>query len=310
MTDAVPSKCDKPSLAGTTFACVPGARITKTETTNVYGHTIATVIACRRSAFSSLDSGKFDNIAVLQSDLTNGESCWYQIRKSASFTGRSIPAPYKVGREKGDAEDQKADAVYTSPVTLTTDHSECVRCHDSQVWLSTPWIGVANQLPSATGKVHEIPRPQGQPTFIGRAYRTWNLSEHRPAQIKIDAAAFDQASPPSASQAAAIHSGKIAPSDACTQCHSIGKYAAASGGQGSCNHFARYWMSERPSSFASTVLGSKLSTSGNAFPHNAWMPPTAATTFASDTDYRAFYTRAFAALQTCCDDPSQPGCRQ
>lgn len=310
VTESVPQKCDKPSLAGTTFACVPGARVTKTETLNRYGHTIATVIACRRSALSAIDSGTFDNIAVIQSDLQNGETCWYQIRKPQSFVGRGIPAPYSPGRQKGDAADVKANAVYTSPVTLTSDHTECTRCHDSQVWLRTPWIGTQNQIASSTGKVHEIPRPQGQPTFIGKAYRDWNLTTSRPAQIKIDVAAFDEAFPPSASDATAMKSGSMAPSDACTQCHSIGKSDLATSGQGSCNHFARYWMSEKPSSFASTVLGSKLSSLGNSFPDDAWMPPTAATAFTTESAYRAFYARAFKAIQTCCDDPSRAGCTQ
>lgn len=310
VTGSVPSKCDKPSLAGNTFACMPGARVTKLESVNKYGHTIATVIACRRSSLSAIDSGKFDNIAVLQSDLSNNETCWYQIRKTGSFVGRELPAPYGVGRQKGDADDMKASAVYTSPVALMSDHTECTRCHDSQVWLRTPWIGTQNQAASSSGKVHEIPRPQGQPTFIGKAYREWNLTANRPAQMKIDNATFDEAFPPSASDAAAIKSGKLAPSDACTQCHSIGKSELATGGQGSCNHFARYWMTEKPSSFASTVLGSKLSNFGNAFPHDAWMPPTAATTFTSDTAYRAFYARAFKAIQTCCDDPTRVGCTQ
>jgi len=310
VTDSVPSKCDRPSLAGNSFACVPGARVTKIDTVNKYGHTITTVIACRRSSLSAIDSGKFDNIAVLQSDQQNNESCWYQIRKTGGFFGRQIPAPYSAGRQKGDDDDTKATAIYTSPVTLTTDHTECTRCHDSQVWLKTPWISTDNQIASSSGKTHDIPRPPGQPTFLGKAYREWNQASKRPAQIKIDNAAFDDAFPPSTSDAAAMKSGTLAPSDACTTCHSIGHSDLATAGQGSCNHFARYWMTEKPSGFSSTVLGSRLTNFASSFPHDAWMPPTAASAFSSDSSYRAFYARAFKALQTCCDDPSRVGCIQ
>ncbi len=311
VTTSVPSKCDKPSLVGTNYACVPGSRVTKFETVNKYGHTIATVVACRRSAVSSLDSGKFDNIAVLQSDLQNNETCWYQIRANNSFVGRDIPAPYAAGRKKGDAADKKAVAVYESPITLTTDHSECYRCHDNQVWLSTPWISTKNQVPSRSGKIHEIPRPGGpDPTFLGKAYRGWNLPAARPKQIKIDKAAFDKAVPPTASQQSAMQAGKMATSDACTSCHSIAKSDLATAGQGTCNHFARYWMASHPTSFNSVVLGAKLSSFGDSFPRDAWMPPSAATTFTSDAAYQTFYERAFKAIEVCCDNPSAPGCKR
>jgi hypothetical protein len=310
VTGATPSQCDKPSLVGTNYACVPGARVTKFQSVNKYGHTIATVVACRRSTASALDSGKFDNIAILQSDLQNNESCWYQLRESTSYVARNIPSPYGVGRTKGDAADKKAIDVYESPITLTTDHSECYRCHDSQVWLRTPWISVKNQTPSASGNVNEIPRTQGEPTFLGKAYRDWNLPASRPKQIKIDKAAFDQALPLTAPEQAAIQAGTMAPSDACTQCHSIGKSELATSGQGTCNHFARYWMSSKPSSFDNTVLGSKVSGFGNSFPRDAWMPPSAATTLTSDSAYQDFYGRAFKAIEVCCDDPSAPGCKR
>ncbi len=310
VTTKVPAQCDKPSLAGTGFACVPGARVTKLESVNMYGHTIATVIACRRAAYSALDSGKFDNIAVLQADLQNNETCWYQIRKDTTFVGRKIPAPYSVGRVKGDAADKSATSIYVSPVTLTTDHTECYRCHDNQVWLKTPWIGVENQVPSATGKTHDIPRPPGQPLFIGRAYKDWNLPASRPKLVVIDNATFDKAFPPTAAEQSAIQSGKMAPSNACTSCHAIAKSEIATAGQGTCNEFARYWMPTKPSSFSGTVLGSKVSSYGNSFPHDAWMPPSAATAFTSDAAFQAFYARAFKSIQTCCDDPSRAGCMQ
>jgi hypothetical protein len=310
VTTSAPSKCDKPSLVGTNYACVPGARVTKLQTVNKYGHTIATVIACRRSTVSALDSGKFDNIAVLQSDLQNNESCWYQIRASSSFVGRNIPAPYAAGRKKGDAADKKAVAAYESPITLTTDHSECFRCHDNQVFLSTPWISTKNQTPSLSGNVNEIPRPGGgEPTFLGKAYRGWNLPSARPKQIKIDKAAFDKAVPPTAAQQSAMQAGTMAPSDACTSCHTIAKSDLATAGQGTCNHFARYWMSSQPTSFNSVVLGSKLSSYGDSFPRNAWMPPSAPSTFTSDAAYQGFYARAFKAIEVCCEDPSRAGCK-
>ncbi|MBK6692577.1 MAG: hypothetical protein IPG50_10280 [Myxococcales bacterium] len=308
VTAVTPAKCDTPSLVGNKYACVPGARVTKFEEVNRYGHTIATVAVCRRSSASPLDSGEFDNIAVLQSDLQNGETCWFQIRQGADFVARNIPAPYSKGRVKGDTNDRRANAVYESPVTLTTDHSECYRCHDSQVFLRTPWISVKNQAPSKTGKVHEIPRTLGVPTYLGKAYRGWNLAANRPKQIKINKVVFDGAFPLSASESAAVAAGKMAPSDACTQCHTIGKSEIASAGQGSCNHFVRVWMGGGPS-FSGTVLGSKVSSFGGAFPQSAWMPPAAPSQFASDAAYRGYYARAFSALETCCDDPSQPGCQ-
>jgi hypothetical protein len=303
-----PGDCDKPSLVGNKYACIPGARVTKWEQVNKYGHTIATVAVCRRSSFSSLDSGRFENIAVVQSDLQNQETCWFQIRKDSSFSGRSIPAPYQLGRKKGDPTDQRATNVYVSPVTLTSDGTECYRCHDSRVFLRTPWIGVQNQVPSQTGHTNEIPRTEGEPTFIGRAYRAWNLPSNRPRRIKIDAAKLDQAFPPTPSERAAIQSGTMAASDSCTSCHAMADAKIATAGQGTCNHFARYWTSGKPPSFDGTVLGSRLSSAGNSFPLNAWMPPGAGNTFANDSAFMAFYARAFAAVEICCDDPTRPGC--
>ena len=308
VTNYEPSQCDKPSLVGRNYACVPGARVTKFEETNKYGHKIATVVVCRRSQTSTLDSGKFDNIAVLQSDLSNNETCWYQIRKDASYIGRGIPSPYSPSRVKGDANDLKAKATYESPVTLTSDSSECYRCHDNHVWLRTPWIDLKNQVPGSGGKTNEIPRTEGEPTYLGKAYREWNLAASRPKQVKIDSAKFDAAYPPTGAEQTAMNAGKMAKSDACTQCHSVALSNLSSGGQGTCNHFARYWMASKPGSFANTVMGSKISSYGHSFPRNAWMPPTAATQFTNDADYQAYYRRSFKAIETCCGDPNRPGC--
>lgn len=308
VTTTEPASCDKPSLVGTDFACVPGARLTKLETVNKYGHTIATVILCRRSTPSAIDSGKYDNIAILQSDLQNAESCWFQIRKPTSYVARGVPSPYAPGRVKGDAADKKAVATWESPVTLTTDDSECYRCHDSQVWLGTPWIGVKNQVPSTSGKTHAIPRTVAPPTFLGKAYRRWNLAASRPKQVRIDAAAYDAANPLSAADAQAIRGGTMAPSDACTQCHSLGKSSLATAGQGTCNHFVRWWTTGKPSGYSGSVLGSKVSPFGHQFPRDAWMPPALPAAATSDASYQAFYRRAFEAVDRCCTDPSRAGC--
>ncbi len=46
-----------------------------------------------------------DAITLSTTDSSgNNETCWYQIRKPATFVGRSIPSPYTPGRAKGDFE--------------------------------------------------------------------------------------------------------------------------------------------------------------------------------------------------------------
>src|SRR5688572_19754207 len=58
VTSYTPADCDKPSLVGNRYACVPGNRVTRWEQVNKYGDTIATVVVCRRATFSSIDNGR------------------------------------------------------------------------------------------------------------------------------------------------------------------------------------------------------------------------------------------------------------
>jgi hypothetical protein len=76
VTDYVPEKCDKPDLVAmpaldgeARFDCVPGGRVTKMVQKNAAGHDVVTVVACRRTALHPMDSGLYENIAMIQSNL-------------------------------------------------------------------------------------------------------------------------------------------------------------------------------------------------------------------------------------------------
>jgi hypothetical protein len=239
------------------------------------------------------------------------DTCWYQIRQPGNAPpARHIVPPYTPGHVKGDAVDVKATELYVSPVTLTSDNSECFRCHDNHVWLRTPWIRSDNQVKASPEIDNEIPRTEGQPNHIGRPFKHWNNPKNRPARISIDRALFDQTFPPSAEEAALMAQGKMAPSNACTQCHALGKASIANPYEGSCNAFARFWMPDKGTHYAGTTAGMRMSSHGAAFPLRAWMPPGASQQFKSGEEYEAFYKRAFKSISLCCEARRAPAARR
>jgi hypothetical protein len=319
--DHIPDRCDKPDLVAEPrnhylrdgkdrWDCVPGGRITKFTERNAAGDTVVTVVACRAQYLHPLDSGIYENIAILQSNLRTNETCWFQIRADPGIVARNVVSPFSPGRKRTDAAAARAEALYVPPVTLASveDGSECFRCHDNGVWLRTPWIMEANQVKASPDIDNDIPRTQGLPVHVGQPFERWNLPRYQPAQIQIDAALFDAAHPPTPREAQQLKDGKLAPSDTCTSCHPIGQSSVANEYEGTCNHLARFWMENKGPSYEGTALGMRLSRHGASFPLNAWMPPGAAEEFASGEEYFAYYRRAFKALETCCQTPHAPEC--
>jgi len=323
IVDRIPDQCDKPGLAATPkydgtkrFDCAPGGRITKHVAHNSKKQEILTIVLCRKIFLRPLKDQRFENISILQANTTTNDICWFQMRHNDNpIAARKLPPPYSKTRIKGDAIDQQVAQLYLPPQELTADGSECIRCHDSQIWVRSPWISKANQVDDLNPQHkndNQLPQDvtPGRLHHVGANFQAWNSEKLQPQHIDIDAGIFDAKFAMNSAQLAAKQQNLLAPSDTCTQCHKIGRQAISNPDEGSCNHFTKIWHEHKSKDFTETAMGSRLTAFGGKFPQLAWMPPGSEQQFNNQAAWLAYYQRAFQALEICCTDPKRPGCQR
>lgn len=304
--DQIPATCDKPDLVDEAVGCVPGARIRK-----VVRGDILSIYMCRRilrEPVWSVDSAYTHNIAAFQFNTRTSNVCWFQIRKHESgIDGTHLPPPFEQGRVKGDARDLAARALYIEPGRLIRGDA-CIRCHDSQLFVRTPFLSQLKYSRRAADRENAVPdtteyeRPLHH---IGKAFASWNLPENQPFRIRIDLAAYNTLFPPSPAEAQAIDSSELEPADACTQCHAIGKsgmeHRDPDGHRGTCGQMITPWLT---AGVTTPVLQRWLSDTGKRHENFFWMPPGVAATLPNEAAWRARYRRATEALARCCANPT------
>lgn len=147
--------CDNPSYLQTFGGeCRVGSRIGRLKSPNPNVHT---VFICRRSeAARAVDDANFQDIGVIQHDLLSGKTCWYQALAvdqpgGQALNGRRVPPPTEVEVPL----DWRAQLMPTTKYSTNDDFPNarsfwlrpsrtaeirCVRCHDSDPFVSTPYI--------------------------------------------------------------------------------------------------------------------------------------------------------------------------
>ena len=302
--DRTPMHCDKPDLVDPAFGCVPGGRIRK----EVVGDIIS-MYMCRRLPKPEtfpIDSDRTHNIAAYQFNRATGAVCWFQIRRHTEGIAatRLIP-PYEAGRVKGDARDKAATELYVEPGRLVRGDA-CVRCHDSQLFLRTPYVSQAKYSPRATDRANAVPdiTTHGRLKHIGLPFASWNRDDAQPFRIRVNPSVYDQAFPLTAEEQQDVSGGKMEGSDACAACHAIGKsrleHNTPGAHRGTCNDIIRAWT--HPGTLT-PVNERWLSESGKKPARLYWMPPSSATTDAEAAEWPLRFKRAIAAVKRCCEDP-------
>lgn len=305
VTDRVVDKCDTPSFLNNVTSCVPGGRITKWETT-YKGQKVVTILNCRKSptVFNDclkrrpksecLNDPTFYDVAMIQQNLSTNEVCWFQMLQPGGKPSNRIPIP----------QERTAHTYWEKPER--TASLGCVGCHDSQLWLRTPYIVQADSDP---GKRFVPFNPKhGRLKHLGDAFKSWNKDENQPMRIRIDSAAYIQANVKQENQAKLkeqIKDGTFASPNTCTRCHSIGKSPlATTKSMGTCNNlrFAAFGKIH--------VASTKIADNRKGFPHAFWMPPDLDTaSIDTEKKYNRYMWYALDALDKCCKSPTLPFCK-
>lgn len=139
-------KCDRPNLlGGMKSQCLPDSRIGRLPKQQGFAN-VETVVICRRYYLSKPDAPQsakewrslFSDVAIVQTNTQNGESCWFQMLAGSNNPGRDatqVPSP---SAPAGSPESVRAKNFWLTP--QQTANIDCSGCHDSDQFIHTPYI--------------------------------------------------------------------------------------------------------------------------------------------------------------------------
>jgi len=139
-------KCDRPNLlGGMKSQCLPDSRIGRLPKQPGFAN-VETVVICRRYYLSKPDAPQntkewrslFSDVAIVQTNTQNGESCWFQMLAGSNNPGKDatqVPSPSAAA---GTPEAVKSKNFWLTP--QQTANIDCSGCHDSDQFIHTPYI--------------------------------------------------------------------------------------------------------------------------------------------------------------------------
>jgi hypothetical protein len=152
MTPGPGGTCAKPPYL-TSAPCRAGSRLGVQVSTPE----LAVVWLCRKKSVTDRSSSIFDDIAVIQTNFTNGATCFYQRLEDSGVDGRNVPAPET---NTGDFWFQPAEA----------KDQECASCHNTGL-LRTPYL---TQVRDNDKQVLPTQRHTTHYWFPGKDFAGWN----------------------------------------------------------------------------------------------------------------------------------------
>jgi hypothetical protein len=160
--------CDRPSLLlpspdqNTDGQCVPHARALVLRD----DPQVQISAFCRQKKIRSADTWLYDEIDVIAHNVQTGSTCWFQaltpppLSPDRGLDGRRVPPPDEATPPPGHPA---AVTFWRSPAQTASEH--CVRCHDSDPFMYSPFIGQTGQIPR---------NPFGYyANDVGRVFRKW-----------------------------------------------------------------------------------------------------------------------------------------
>ncbi len=127
-------RCDRPAMAADNpFPCAPYSR-----TLLLRDDTVQASAYCRQKSLRAADSPFYDEIDVILHSRVNGATCWFSAvaRATKGIDGSHVPPPTV----------PRALSFWEPPAE--TVKGNCVRCHDSDPWMVSPFLGQTNQYPT------------------------------------------------------------------------------------------------------------------------------------------------------------------
>lgn len=253
--------------------------------------------AARRAALlkkPSLETFKayysFDSLGLIWSNTKTGKTCFFDVLgqtyggrvpspdddRMPELTDMPDPKPHQeigLGTEHESLWRLHSKSTWRSP-TEVVKVDNCVRCHDSGPFKSSPWIEQAFDVP---------PNPKDVPySVVGSVFEDW--AKRFPAQ-SVSTGPIKNAA------------GKEEP-QICTTCHRIGAHAT-------CDDYIEYATGK--------TSPSTLSSYGSSFFYRTWMPPSPTSWHGkSENELTTLWTDAYerhvARLKCCCQSPKAKGC--
>ncbi len=296
--------CDLPSWLGEE-PCSNYAFVTQRE----IAPNVQAYLLCRMRAFSSYKDRAarraeyettptfanfmayyvFDSLGLIWTNTQSGKTCYFDFvgktyggyvpspDDEAQPSWASLPdpkPPVEIGEGKERTFLWKRNARDTwKPPGEVGSKDNCIRCHDSGPFKSSPWIRQVVPVPHNDVKTPYL--------VVGTALESWK--ERFPVKA-ISTAPLD-------------NNGTAEP-QMCTQCHRIGN-------QATCGSEIAYATGK--------AAPGKLSPHGDLFATKTWMPPhPAAWKDKTDAEVQKAWTDAYdkhvTRLRCCCDNPAAKGC--
>lgn len=127
-------KCDKPAMApDNPFPCAPYSRALLLR-----DDTVQASAYCRQKQVRTPTSPYYDEIDVIVHSRVNGATCWFMAtaKTEQGIDGSRVPPPTEPGAEK----------FWDLPERTVS--LNCVKCHDSDPWMYSPYLGQTDQYPT------------------------------------------------------------------------------------------------------------------------------------------------------------------
>lgn len=282
--------CDKPTFLelGAQGQCIPYARVMRLDSYRVDGTKqpdVESIMVCRRYVarlgrhawmgqfYDGSEYPGFEDVAIIQHHRITGETCWFQALAplGEAKDARRVPPPDEASLPPGSpAYAERAETFWLSPTE--TARRDCVKCHDSDPWMHSPYIDQvrhADGSPLVFSGIKGGART-GRYSSIGtRHFTEWTLPQ-------------------------SLSAGTLANGNSCTNCHELGD-------RESCARWIAHSVAR--------VYPPNLSSFAQADFHlSRWMPPAGASGENLATWEQAGWREAADRLLTCCTQPTAPGC--
>ncbi len=168
-------RCDRPALL--TEDCNPWARVGRLPGATLDGAPdpdVEWAFICRRYRLvSSVGDPRFQDVALIGHRRSTGATCFFQAYPD--LESARVPAPGEPADETPPGAPTDEDFWLSPPETA---YRECLRCHDADPWLHSPYVDQVRD-PMTGGPLVPSGAERGAPYFVvGEAFSEWARPRH------------------------------------------------------------------------------------------------------------------------------------
>lgn len=283
--------CDRPAFLelGAQGQCIPYARVMRVDSYRADGSKhpdVDSLLLCRRytarlgrhswrgQAYDGSEFPGFEDVAIIQHNRVTGETCWFQSLAplGEAKDARRVPPPDEATLPPGTPSyAERSESFWLSPTEAA--RRDCVKCHDSDPWVHTPYIDEAR-------------RPDGTPVV----YSGIKNETHRGLYSIVGSRHFPEWTMPRGINVAPVGAGGVS----CTSCHALGN-------RETCARWIAHSIGR--------VYPPNLSSYGQGnFVLSHWMPPPSGNLTNTTAWNQAGWGQAAERLLACCNNPNAAGC--